>query len=446
MRRIADFQINNPRLDSVVQEVADARGDYPTLRARLDSIVLNTGALTDYKIVSAVLSEGNLVVEVNPGLAFIDDMPVLSRDRLACTIPQPAPGTVYYVYLTKAGELAYSTRALLDADKLLLGTVAVGESASGAVISDLRPFLQRGGVTGEVYDARGSYSSLGERLDAVEGAVSAVRGEVVSARGAHASLGQRLDSLDSAVSGLSFSESYVSAEGQTVFTLQHRYPVGRNKLRVFVDGLLMTEGSDADYVETDEYTVTFNYPLPAGRNVRFLVENLIPGVGFTETHTAAAGQTVFRLAYPYPAGQNRLRVYVNGLLYEPGPDNDYVETDEYTVTFNDPFYGGERVKFILESTTVTEASAAGGYTSLAHRLNSQLGDCNVDITIEYDEQGRPVREVWTGDVNKTVEFTYNERGYRASEVVTEGNLVITTTYTYNESGLVTGISVRKRLL
>ncbi len=434
MRRVADFQINSGRLDRVVEEVTEARDGYSTLADRLQNL-----SLTDYKIKAAYQLEEVLVVDVNPGLAFIDDTPILSRDLLACIIEQPAPETVYYIYLAKDGSIVSSSQQLQDADKLLLGTVATGQQLSEITVTDMRPFLQRGGATGEVYDARGAYATLGERIDAIEG-------EVVAARDGRASLDQRLDSLDAVINGFTFSEAYVSAEGQQVFTLQHHYPIGQNKLRVFVDGLLMTEGFEGDYTETNDHTVTFNYPLPAGRNVRFLVENLVPGVGFTETCTAGVGQTQFRLSYPYPAGQSRLRVYVNGLLYEPGPDNDYVETDEYTVTFNDPFAGGERVKFILESTTIDEAAAAGSYTSLTHRLNSQLGDCNVDISIEYDQQNRPIREVWTGDVNKTIEYTYNEQGYRASEMVTEDNLVITTTYTYNEAGLITNISVRKQLL
>jgi len=454
MRRISDFQINSPRLDGVVQEIGDARGEYPTLKERLDSI------LSDYKIKSVYPSGDSLIVEINPGLAFIDDVPVLAHSVLTCHIYQPQPQTVYYIYLKKDGTLIAAVQALQDADSLLLGAVTTGQTTADVTVSDLRPFLQKGGATGEVYDARGGYDTLSERLQAMEGEIDAVsegygpigdrltvvESEVSEARGNHASLDQRLDSLDDVINGFTFSETHVSTENQQTFTLQHRYPVGQKKLRVFVGGVLMEEGSDADYIETDAYTVTFNYPLSAGQNVRFVCENLVPGMGFTETFTATPGQTLFNLSYPYPVSQNRLRVYVNGVLYEPGPDNDYTETSEYAVTFNYPLTDGDRVKFIMESTTAAESSAAGGYTSIAHRLNSQLGDCNVDISIEYDGQNRVVREIWTGDVNKTIEYTYNEQGYRASEVVTEGNLIITTTYTYNASGLITGISVRKRLL
>lgn len=412
MRRISDFQINSPRLDGVVQEVSDARGGRSTLKERLD------GILSDYKINSAYPSGDSLIVEVSPGLAFIDDAPVLVHSALTCHIYQPQPQTVYYIYLKKDGTLVATIQALQDADSLLLGTVETGQTNMDATVSDLRPFLQKGGATGEVYDARGSYSTLGERLDF----------------------------LDDAINGFTFSETHVSTENQQTFTLQHRYPAGQKKLRVFVNGVLTEEGPDSDYTETSAYTVTFNRPLSAGQNVRFVCENLVPGMGFTETFTATPGQTLFNLSYPYPVGQNRLRVYVNGILCEPGPDNDYMETGEYAVTFNYPFTGGDRVKFIVESTTAAESSAAGGYTSIAHRLNSQLGDCNVDISLEYDGQNRPLREVWTGDVNKTIEYTYNEQGYRSSETITEGNLVITTTYTYNAGGLITGISVRKRLV
>jgi YD repeat-containing protein len=92
---------------------------------------------------------------------------------------------------------------------------------------------------------------------------------------------------------------------------------------------------------------------------------------------------------------------------------------------------------------IESAAVAGGYTSLSHRLNSRLADCDVDISIEYDDSDRVIREVWTGRINKTVEFLYDERGNRVAEIETEGNLTITTTYEYDSKNRISRISVRK---
>lgn len=419
MRRISEFQLNSPKLEQVYGEVVDARGSYETLGQRLDDLgnALGGTVLKDYKITSAVVTENGISVTVNPGLAFINDTPVLLHDPAEVVIPSAMQDVWYYIYLSESGQFFYFDAIINEADKLLLGRVALREGGN-VDIEDMRPFLQKGGMAREIYDARGQYPELGDRLNAIE----------------------------TLALGYTFGETYVSAAGQQEFVLQHRYPVGKNKLRVFVGGLLMAPGENADYIEVDDRTVFFNNPLPAGMVVRFVLENAAPGVGFTEIHTAQEGQTEFRLAHPYPVGSSKLRVYVNGLLYSPGEDNDYVEVDEYTVRFNDPFNGGEIIQFICDGSDPEGVIAAGGYTSLAHRLNSQLGDCNVDISIEYDESGRVIREVWTGDVNKTVEYTYNAQGYRETVVETEGSLKITTTYSYNGEGLVTGISVRKEVV
>lgn len=422
MRRIGEFQLNSPKLEQVYGEVVEARGNYSTLGQRLDDIknsITDVGSsiLRDYKIISAVYGEGRIVVTINPGLAFVNETPVLMRNAAEVDIQAPMQGVWYYVYLSENGQFFYFDSLVNEADKLLLGRVVL--LADGSVsIEDMRPFLQKGGVTKEIYEARGPYQKLGDRLDVIE---------TMSA-------------------GYTFSEVYISSDGQQEFTLQHKYPIGKNKLKVFAGGLLMTPGSDADYIEAAEDKVIFNYPLSEGIVVRFVVENIAPGMGFSEIHTAQEGQSEFKLSYPFPVGSNRLRVFVNGVLYTPGSDNDYVEVDEYTVRFNDPLSGGEVVQFICDGVDPGNVLAAGGFASLAYRLNSQLGDCNVDISIEYDENGRPIKEIWVGDVNKTIEYTYNERGYREMITETDGSVRITTVYTYNEQGLITGISVRKQVV
>lgn len=440
VRKITDSQISSRRLDSLVDEITEARGVYPTLNERLEN---NTGArMRDYMIESAVIDGGTLTITVKPGLAYIEDAPIATNAALTLSIT-PSPAQDYYVYLTGQGELYYNTAFIKDAEKVILGKVSVNQDGTGASITDMRPFLQKGGAAGEIYAARGGYATLGERLDAGDASLSNLASEVTGARGGYPVLGNRLDAIAAALGEFAFKEDHVSQDGQTVFALSRPYPFGFNKLRVYVDGLLMTAGLDADYVETDEYTVTFNYPLTAGRNVLFIVENTAPTAGFKEVHIAEVGQSVFTLSNSYPAGEGRLRVYVNGVLYHPGQDNDYLETDEHTVTFNTSFPEPAVVQFILESSSLTDSLAAGGYPTIGGRLNSQLGDCNVDISFQYDTDGQLLMETWTGDVNKTIQYTYNDRGLKAVEIESEGRLTITRTYTYDSNNRVTSISVRR---
>jgi len=388
--------------------------------------------MRDYMIESAVIADGTLTVTAKPGLAFIEDTPIESSTALSIAMPAE-PDMVYYIYLTSGGSLYYDTALIKDAEKVILGKITVSSDGTAAVITDMRPFLQKGGAAGEIYAARGGFSTLGERLDASDTVLNTLGAEV-----AH-----RLDALAAALSELHLKEIHVSQDGQTVFTLQRPYPFGLDKLRVYVDGLLMAPGEEADYVETDEYTVTFNYPLTADRNVIFLVEDTATLQGFREIHIAEAGQAVFTLNNSYPAGDEKLRVYVNGVLYHAGTDSDYIETDNHTVTFNTPLEEPAIVQFILETSSVSDSLAAGGFPSVGARLNSRLADCNVDITYQYDTDGRLLMETWSGDVNKTIQYVYDTQGRKAEEIESAGHVVITRTYTYDSNGRISGTSIRR---
>ena len=314
MRKLTDFQIDSRRLSDLENEVTAARGHEASLKERID------GILADFRVDQAGFTEGHIVINVQPGLAYINDSTIYHSAPLVHLIQTPAANTEYYIYLDSSGGLSSTTEPATDADRLPLAIVRTGDTVEDISVTDVRPLLQKGGAAKEVQEARGNYASLGARIN----------------------------SLETVVRSYSFSETHIATEGQQVFALEHTYPLGADKLRVYVGGVLQDPGPEDDYVEADERTVTFNYPLPAGTVVRFVVENLVREAGFVEVYEAQPGQQEFRLAHPYPVGINRLRVYVNGLLYEPGADNDYVEIDEYTVTFNDPFNGGERVKFVLE--------------------------------------------------------------------------------------------------
>jgi hypothetical protein len=76
---------------------------------------------------------------------------------------------------------------------------------------------------------------------------------------------ERLDTGGSDSLGfVSVVEYQTATAGQTVFTVVESYAPGTRALRVFVDGLLIS-----DYAETDENTVTLSTGLSAGQEVTF---------------------------------------------------------------------------------------------------------------------------------------------------------------------------------
>ncbi|WP_421021284.1 hypothetical protein, partial [Klebsiella pneumoniae] len=71
----------------------------------------------------------------------------------------------------------------------------------------------------------------------------------------------RFNSVKSGAAPTMFQEIQ-STEGQTVFTLPNgTFTVGDHSLQVFVNGMLMREGKGNDYIEIDNRTIEFLFPL-----------------------------------------------------------------------------------------------------------------------------------------------------------------------------------------
>ena len=130
--------------------------------------------------------------------------------------------------------------------------------------------------------------------------------------------------LDAAQEG--YFQVEIATTGQTDFTVNKPFRVGKNALNVFLNGLRVNEGEVYD--EIDSQTIRFKAPLEAGEVVFFY----IPGVG--SGYVSPDGHThVFR-ERPLGEldGENRefaLRhlpvpdseqVYLNGQLLFPGLD------------------------------------------------------------------------------------------------------------------------------
>jgi len=132
--------------------------------------------------------------------------------------------------------------------------------------------------------------------------------------------------------------------GQTVFTLTNKYEPGGDHLRVYKNGLLMRRGASDDYIETDSQTVTFQYTVDPGDDVSFIIgDPLNSFFGAIDSFVVPTGpsQTVFNTSFTFNIGNQEIDVFKNGLLMLEGETNDYTETGNSQITFNEGAIAGD---------------------------------------------------------------------------------------------------------
>ena len=138
-----------------------------------------------------------------------------------------------------------------------------------------------------------------------------------------------------------FQEEVIAAEGQQMFTLSQPFTTGTKQLKVYVNGVLQMEGEQGGYVELNSTTVMFTEPLKAGDVVVFRIEGagsgVVPLIRQRKFRVPVIGTVdgvnkVFQI--PEDIVPDSEEVFVNGLLMDKGPDNDYVISGR-TITFNE---------------------------------------------------------------------------------------------------------------
>lgn len=63
--------------------------------------------------------------------------------------------------------------------------------------------------------------------------------------------------------------------------------------------------------------------------------------------------------------------------------------------------------------------------------------CNVEI--KYDSYGRISQEIYTGQVNKTIDYSYDSNNNISTKTVTQGSIIKVATYLYNAEGKIINI-------
>lgn len=158
----------------------------------------------------------------------------------------------------------------------------------------------------------------------------------------------------------------IATEGQQTIILDKEYVVGRNTIKVFVNGLLQLSGVNEAYTEINSRMISFNDGLFKDDHVVVIFSNLNVFATqvaqsriksyeiYRQTHFVTQDNqdvTTFLAPVSFQMGLNQLKVYVNGLLRTCGSSYDYVENTDKAFTFNKP---------LLPGSTVTAEVITGG--------------------------------------------------------------------------------------
>lgn len=138
--------------------------------------------------------------------------------------------------------------------------------------------------------------------------------------------------------GAGFDELISATDGQLIVSLGNRYRPGTRELEVYLNGVRQV--LNVDYTEVDPFTIQFVEPLETGDEVYVTVGEVVNQSLFQQ-FVAGVGQLSFVLSKPYRVGMHTLQVHENGQLLTV--NEDYIEEDEYTVTFTQAPQEGARI-------------------------------------------------------------------------------------------------------
>lgn len=119
-------------------------------------------------------------------------------------------------------------------------------------------------------------------------------------------------------------------ENQTVIHLPNSYVLGHKNIQVFDGPILLYPGELNDYEETDTTTITLNYILPTGSELRIIGSEAGFLYEWVMYFTSSESMSLINFKDTYRPNMRELYIYEDGLLLIPG--SDYEETNSNTIT------------------------------------------------------------------------------------------------------------------
>jgi RHS Repeat len=141
--------------------------------------------------------------------------------------------------------------------------------------------------------------------------------------------------------------------------------------------------------------------------------------GRIKTVTGTAGELT--VIAPFTFQGNGMKVYRNGVLMEK--DTEYTEgSDRRSIVLKRTVESGEKFTF--------EISGGGSVA---------IEGIKYSINREFNDRDLLVKEIYSGDDERVIEYFYNENGLLSEKRVTREGQSLSATYNYDESGKLTGV-------
>lgn len=228
------------------------------------------------------------------------------------------------------------------------------------------------------------------------------------------------------------TERFIAKPNQQTFILGKEYGVGKDAIKVFVNGILQIPGITNGYIEINSKMISFTEPL-VENDVVIIVHNTFNRYSnlmgkdrvkaydiFRQTYfinDSNVNQTIFNSPARYQRGLNQIKVYANGLLLVCGAGFDYVECSENEIQLMKPLKVGttltievitgglrvfccERYPYFIDSSKETQ-------TEFVLPSNYRIGSNQLKVYLN----GQLLRAGKTDDYleasSNTVKFNYN---------------------------------------
>ena len=221
-------------------------------------------------------------------------------------------------------------------------------------------------------------------------------------------------------------------DGQTIIKLPFTYSMD-GSLQVYKNGHFLNKG--VDYTELDQLHIQLTTSAISSDIFTFLIET----GGYLTVEPIACNIDV---EY-YPDGSIYREIYTGGvekiITYFYNEKNlmvtRIVERNGISVTANFVYNENGDLTRIDDGGTEIAVITDNG-------INKGIKPFEYHLVITYNEVGKIDTETFTGDITRTIQYQYNERGDLSLKTVTDGidhDIIITKQYIYDINGVLTEI-------